>query len=122
MQQHVPDIEAVASGAIASDYQRLRVENVSAGCFLLFPRESLERQVTAVAAPVCAVQVCGRLGLVSLAYLWHQPQAALLDGMVSCGLEAVLVKVAALGLDPGRHLGQRIDAMRPHLHTLRRCV
>ena len=68
-----------------------------------------------------AVQVCARLGLVSLAYMWHQPQAALLEGMVSCGLEAVLVKVAALGLDPGRHLGQRIDAMRVHLHALRRC-
>ena len=70
---------------------------------------------------VRAVQVCGRLGLVSLAYMWHQPQAALLEGMVSCGLEAVLVKVAALGLDPTRHLGQRIDAMRMHLHALRQC-
>lgn len=39
-------LQAVASGAIASDYQRLRVE-----------------------------AVCGRLGLTSLAYLWHQPQA-----------------------------------------------
>lgn len=35
----------MASGAIASDYQRLRVESV-----------------------------CGRLQLTSLAYLWHQPQ------------------------------------------------
>eukprot|EP00879_Flechtneria_rotunda_P020103 GHRR01021143.1.p1 GENE.GHRR01021143.1~~GHRR01021143.1.p1 ORF type:complete len:135 (+),score=43.02 GHRR01021143.1:569-973(+) len=46
--QH-PDIQAVASGAIASDYQRTRVESV-----------------------------CSRLGLVSLAYLWHQPQDQLL--------------------------------------------
>ena len=38
----------MASGAIASDYQRLRVE-----------------------------AVCGRLGLTSLAFLWHQPQASL---------------------------------------------
>ena len=66
-------------------------------------------------------QVCARLGLVSLAYLWHQPQAALLDGMVADGLAAVLVKVAALGLDPGRHLGQPIAAMRPILHRLHRC-
>jgi diphthine-ammonia ligase len=48
--QQMPDIQAVASGAIASDYQRLRVENV-----------------------------CARLGLVSLAYLWHQPQDQLLQ-------------------------------------------
>ena len=70
---------------------------------------------------VGGAQVCARLGLVSLAYLWHQPQAALLDGMVAGGLAAVLVKVAALGLDPGRHLGQPIAAMRPTLHRLRRC-
>lgn len=48
--QQMPGIQAVASGAIASDYQRLRVENV-----------------------------CARLGLVSLAYLWHQPQDQLLQ-------------------------------------------
>lgn len=45
VQQRHPDVTAVASGAIASDYQRTRVE-----------------------------RVCARLGLVSLAYLWHQPQ------------------------------------------------
>jgi diphthamide synthase (EF-2-diphthine--ammonia ligase) len=39
-------LQGVASGAIASDYQRLRVE-----------------------------AMCSRLGLTSLAYLWHQPQA-----------------------------------------------
>jgi diphthine-ammonia ligase len=44
-----PDVQAVSSGAIASDYQRLRLEHV-----------------------------CSRLGLVSLAYLWHQPQVTLL--------------------------------------------
>lgn len=48
-QEMFPGVQAVASGAIASDYQRLRVEHV-----------------------------CSRLGLVSLAYLWHQPQALLL--------------------------------------------
>jgi hypothetical protein len=66
--------------------------------------------------------VCARLGLVSLAYLWHQPQAALLDGMLAGGLEAVLVKVAALGLDPGRHLGRPLAAVRALLHRLCRCA
>ena len=28
VKERLPDVEAVASGAIASDYQRLRVENV----------------------------------------------------------------------------------------------
>lgn len=49
----LPPTQAVASGAIASDYQRTRVE-----------------------------RVCARLGLVSLAYLWQQPQAPLLQRMV----------------------------------------
>ena len=45
----IPGVGAVTSGAIASDYQRLRVEHV-----------------------------CARLNLVSLAYMWHQPQRQLL--------------------------------------------
>lgn len=57
--KHMPCIEAVASGAIASDYQRSRVE-----------------------------RVCARLGLVSLAYMWHVPQEKLLRDMV--GLFVVL--------------------------------
>lgn len=80
----------MASGAIASDYQRLRVE-----------------------------EVAGRLGLASLAYLWHAPQAALLRGMIDGGLQAILVKTAALGLEPARHLGLGIAALAPHLATLR---
>ena len=64
------------------------------------------------------VQVCARLGLVSLAYMWHQPQAALLRGMIASGIEAVLIKVAALGLAPERHLGQTLQHMEPHLHKI----
>jgi diphthine-ammonia ligase len=53
VQEKYPDVRAVCSGAIASNYQRLRVENV-----------------------------CSRLGLISLAYLWKQDQAHLLQQMV----------------------------------------
>ena len=53
VQKHFPTIGAVSSGAIASDYQRMRVENV-----------------------------CSRLGLVSLAFLWKQEQDDLLQKMV----------------------------------------
>lgn len=38
-------------------------------------------------------QVCARLGLVSLGYLWHQPQEQLLADMIANDIEAVLVKV-----------------------------
>ena len=55
VKESVPGVQAVASGAIASDYQRLRVENV-----------------------------CSRLNLVSLAYLWHQPQRLLMR-CAGCG-------------------------------------
>jgi diphthine-ammonia ligase len=53
VKRKIPSISAVSSGAIASDYQRLRVESV-----------------------------CSRLGLISLAYLWKQDQTLLLEEMV----------------------------------------
>ncbi|XP_052750359.1 uncharacterized protein LOC113514122 [Galleria mellonella] len=80
------DIEAVAVGAILSDYQRIRVENV-----------------------------CQRLGLVALAYLWRRNQKELLQEMILNGVEAIIIKVAALGLDPRVHLGLTIQEIQPHL-------
>ena len=53
--QH-PEVAAVATGAILSNYQRTRVE-----------------------------AVCMRLGLVSLAFLWQSDQAELLDEMIHAG-------------------------------------
>ena len=64
--------------------------------------------------------MCSRLGMVSLAFLWMQPQADLLQGMIDAGILAVLVKVAALGLEPARHLGQTLQQMQPLLHRLNR--
>ncbi|GAA6109263.1 diphthine--ammonia ligase [Tachysurus ichikawai] len=61
-------VEAVSVGAILSDYQRVRVENV-----------------------------CSRLQLQPLAYLWRREQADLLSEMISSGLQAFLIKVAAYG-------------------------
>ncbi|KAG6557626.1 hypothetical protein Mapa_000907 [Marchantia paleacea] len=84
-----PDIGGVSSGAIASDYQRLRVENV-----------------------------CSRLGLISLAYMWKQEQPYLLQNMIDSGLHAVLVKVAVLGLDPKKHLGKDLATLQPLLMKL----
>lgn len=54
VKRQIPSINAVSSGAIASDYQRMRVESV-----------------------------CSRLGLVSLAFLWKQDQITLFEEMVS---------------------------------------
>jgi len=38
------------------------------------------------------------LGLSSLAYLWRRDQSELLSEMISAGIEAVLIKVAAMGM------------------------
>ena len=84
-----PGLEGVVSGAVASDYQRLRVEHAAA-----------------------------RAGLMALAPLWHVPQLTLLADMERDGLDAVLVKVAAEGLDPDRWCGQRLAAAVPHLTRL----
>lgn len=67
--QHHPSVKFVSVGAILSNYQRVRVENV-----------------------------CTRLGLVPLAWLWKQPQIDLLSSMIQNGIQAVIVKVAAMGL------------------------
>ncbi|KAL4237770.1 diphthine--ammonia ligase [Mactra antiquata] len=83
------NIEAVSVGAILSNYQRVRVENV-----------------------------CQRLGLVPLAYLWRRDQMELLDEMIQCKLTAVLIKVAAMGLKPKVHLGKTLEEMREYLHKM----
>lgn len=78
-----PEVNAVCSGAVLSTYQRSRVEDV-----------------------------CDRLGLVSLAYLWQRDQTELLEEMIERGVEAVLVKVCSIGLgtfDLGRTIAQSRD-------------
>ncbi|KAF9205593.1 ATP binding domain 4 [Haplosporangium sp. Z 27] len=80
-----PEMEAVSVGAILSTYQRIRVENV-----------------------------CARLGLVTLAYLWQRDQEELLNEMAQAGVNAILIKIAAIGLKT-QHLGQSIGDMYSYL-------
>lgn len=65
-------------GAIFSTYQKDRVENV-----------------------------CRRLGLKPLCYLWARDQQELYDDMVQDGIEAIIIKVAAAGLTT-KHLGMTL--------------
>ncbi|VEU22476.1 DEKNAAC103482 [Brettanomyces naardenensis] len=83
-----PDVEAVSVGAILSNYQRTRVEDV-----------------------------CNRLGLTSLAYLWQRDQIELMSEMCTSGLEAVLIKVAAIGLNES-NLGMTLQQAYPVLLNL----
>ncbi|KAG0256494.1 hypothetical protein BG011_004463 [Mortierella polycephala] len=80
-----PDLEAVSVGAILSNYQRIRVEHV-----------------------------CERLGLMTLGYLWQRNQEELLYEMAQSGVNAILIKIAAIGLKK-QHLGQSIGDMFPYL-------
>ncbi|XP_057655168.1 uncharacterized protein LOC130893248 [Diorhabda carinulata] len=77
--------EAVSVGAILSDYQRVRVENV-----------------------------CIRLSLVPLCYLWQRNQIELLDEIIKCEVDAKVIKVATLGLEI-KHLGRSLSSLQPHL-------
>ncbi|NXU59362.1 DPH6 ligase, partial [Turnix velox] len=82
-------VEGVSVGAILSDYQRVRVEDV-----------------------------CRRLDLQPLAYLWHRNQEILLREIISSNIQAIIIKVAAFGLDPDKHLGKTLDQMEPYLFEL----
>ena len=84
-----PEIKGVSCGTIVSNFQRLRVEDV-----------------------------CIRLNLIPLTYLWQRDRALLLDEMISSGVHAVLVKVAGAGLDPYKHLGMDLQSLRPTLYRL----
>ena len=83
-----PDIKGVSCGAIISTYQRTRLENV-----------------------------CQRLNLTPLCYLWERNRKLLLYDMVSNGLDAILVKVAGAGLDPYKHLGKTLSQLLPTLKS-----
>ncbi|KAJ5067529.1 duf71 -containing protein [Anaeramoeba ignava] len=85
----LPEIEGVSCGAIFSDYQRTRVENV-----------------------------CFRLGLKLLSPMWRRNQKELMHEMISVGMDAIIIKVAAMGLDPKKHLGKTLKQMEMHFHQL----
>ncbi len=72
-------IEAIVSGAVASEYQRTRLDNV-----------------------------CEKLGLRSFAPLWHKEQEFLVREEIESGFEIMVTSCNALGLDErwlGRTLG-----------------
>lgn len=80
--------EGISVGAIHSNYQRIRVQNI-----------------------------CDRLNLTMLAYLWAADQEKLLQEMIDYGINAVLIKVAVIGLDKS-HLGQSLKQVQDLLHSL----
>jgi diphthine-ammonia ligase len=55
--------------------------------------------------------------LTPLSYLWQKDQAELLSEMLASGVEAILIKVAGIGLTT-KHLGKTLTEMQPTLTTL----
>ena len=88
IQKSHPDVEGVSCGAILSHYQRTRVENV-----------------------------CDRLNLTSLTYLWQRNQYDLMQEMCQADLDARIIKVAAIGLT-AQQLGKSISELFPTLVKL----
>ncbi|CAD5207121.1 unnamed protein product [Bursaphelenchus okinawaensis] len=86
IQNQNPEIEAVSCGAILSQYQKSRLDNV-----------------------------CQRLGLKTLCYLWGRDQAELLDDMIQDGIDAIIIKVASAGLTT-KHLGMTLKEAKEPLH------
>ena len=82
------DFEGISVGAILSNYQKVRVEDV-----------------------------CKRLGLQMLAPIWGLEQTSLLKNMIDSDINAIIVKVAVLGLE-AKHLAMNIKEMLPILKEL----
>jgi ABC transporter with metal-binding/Fe-S-binding domain ATP-binding protein len=72
-------VDGIVSGAIASEYQRTRIE-----------------------------EICEELHIKSFTPLWHKNQELLLWNMVKSGFRFIIVSVAAEGLDES-WLGREID-------------
>lgn len=88
VKKHHPEVRGVSAGAILSSYQKVRVEDV-----------------------------CRRLDLVPLCFLWEKEQNALLAEMIENGVDAILIKVAAIGLGE-KHLGKTLGEIASIMKTL----
>eukprot|EP00009_Paramoeba_aestuarina_P013038 CAMPEP_0201529808 /NCGR_PEP_ID=MMETSP0161_2-20130828/42844_1 /ASSEMBLY_ACC=CAM_ASM_000251 /TAXON_ID=180227 /ORGANISM="Neoparamoeba aestuarina, Strain SoJaBio B1-5/56/2" /LENGTH=204 /DNA_ID=CAMNT_0047931805 /DNA_START=69 /DNA_END=680 /DNA_ORIENTATION=+ len=75
-----PEINAISTGAIESNYQRIRI-----------------------------VHICERLGLTHLAFLWKSSPEEILNEVIVKGVRAMIVKVSSMGLPPEEFLGKIID-------------
>ncbi|KAG8766524.1 hypothetical protein FRC12_006811 [Ceratobasidium sp. 428] len=131
-----PDIQGVSVGAILSNYQRVRVDhvtwglleqqNVSASLLETFysaalkkcdPADKILRHQILWTAPTHLRVQCQRLSLTPLCSLWQRDQRELMSEMIEAGVEAILIKVAGIGLQE-RHLGKTLAQMEPTFHKL----
>ncbi|MGO9644385.1 MAG: diphthine--ammonia ligase, partial [Candidatus Bathyarchaeia archaeon] len=74
------EIDGLVSGAVSSEYQRTRLDNL-----------------------------CEELGLRSFAPLWHKNQEQLVKEQLDAGFEIIITSCNAMGLD-AKWLGKKLDA------------
>ena len=53
-----------------------------------------------------------------MAYLFNRDQEELLEEMIEKGMEVVLIKTAAGGLEPEKHLGKTLVELRSHFDVI----
>ncbi|MFO7991015.1 MAG: diphthine--ammonia ligase [Thermoplasmata archaeon] len=76
------DVDGVVSGAVASNYQKTRIDDL-----------------------------CSELDLESVSPLWNMEQKSIIELLIELGFETIIVAVAAYGLDES-WLGKHIDRTR----------
>ena len=86
--KNIYNVEGVCSGAIESNYQKNRVENV-----------------------------CSRLNLQSFAPLWKRNQKELLLEMINYGIKAIIIKIASPLLER-RHVGVDLKEVYNYLESV----
>lgn len=90
------NFEGISVGAIASDYQRIRVENMYVIHVYVCTSSPSDPEIKL--HQLCWLCCrCRRLGLTMLAYLWHKDQKELMAEMIDKGVNAIVIKVAAMG-------------------------
>lgn len=84
-------------------------------------RDRLRRGFSAIFLNNRVANVCDRLKLKPLAFLWERYQSELLNEIVESGIDAILITVAALSLVPEKHLGKRktLKEMQPFLTSMK---
>ncbi|KAI1704656.1 diphthamide synthase domain-containing protein [Ditylenchus destructor] len=97
IQEKYRDVKGVSVGAINSTYQKERVKNV------IFASLKF--------STIIIFQICERFGIVPLCLLWERNRLEMLDEMIGSGLNAILIKVAGMGLNSG-HLSKNLRELR----------
>ncbi|XVF31004.1 hypothetical protein REPUB_Repub16aG0108100 [Reevesia pubescens] len=103
-------------------YQKTPGDEVEAMFILLNEVKKQIPSVTAVSSGAIASDyqrlwvesVCSRIQIVYLTYYYLVCPIQITNGLV-----AILVKVAAMWLDPAKHLGKEIAFLKPYLHKLK---